>query len=40
MSKFMTEMESLSPLVSLGEGESAEHEEIWELERSQKKEKV
>lgn len=40
MSKYMTEMESLSPLVSLGEGESAEHEEIWELERSQKKEKV
>jgi hypothetical protein len=28
---FMTEMESLSPLVLLENGESVEHEECWEL---------
>ena len=34
MTKYMTELESLSPLFTLNENESAEHEEIWEIVHS------
>ncbi len=34
-SQHMVEMESLSPLVCIKQGETAKHEEVWELQRDQ-----
>lgn len=36
LSKYMVEVESLSPVYTLRRGESAEHTEIWKLKRNRK----
>ena len=38
LSKYMVEVESLSPVYTLRRGESAEHTEIWKLKRNRKNE--